>query len=48
MFDVRNMRNTATDFVDKMCSYFCYTRYHTTHITTVAATVIYNNNNNIY
>jgi len=41
MFDVRNMQNTVTDFVDKMHSYFCYTRYQAAYITPVAATVIY-------
>ena len=41
MFHASNMHNTATDCVDKMHSYFCYTRYQAAYITPVAATVIY-------
>ena len=42
MFDVRNIRNTQTDHVEKMQSYFCYTRYQAAYITQAAVTVIYN------
>jgi len=36
--DVRNMLNTNTDCVDKMQSYFYYTRYQAAYITRVDAT----------
>jgi len=35
------MWDTKRDCLDKMQSYVCHTRYHATHITPVAATVIY-------
>ena len=38
VFVLRNKQNTATDSVDRMESYFCYSRCHTAHIVQVAAT----------
>jgi hypothetical protein len=41
MFYVRNLRNTTTDSMDKMQSYFSYTRYQAAYITRVFATLTF-------